>query len=162
MNILLDDLPFNDSLYPFGAVKSMVHIRIGILTIFEKWQLIFPGKVFISSCMQRDAETSAFNKIPANIIPSADFLKEISKEKTLIPSMDDCKILQYPWQIFEYNDWAIRQDFELITEGRKSKDISSTNQLIGAENIFAEEGAIVNYSILNATEGPIYIGKNAC
>ena len=43
MNILLDDLPFNESLYPFGAVKSMVHIRIGILTIFEKWQDDFPG-----------------------------------------------------------------------------------------------------------------------
>ena len=42
MNILLDDAPFNESLYPFGAVKSMAHIRIGILTIFEKWQLIFP------------------------------------------------------------------------------------------------------------------------
>jgi UDP-N-acetylglucosamine diphosphorylase / glucose-1-phosphate thymidylyltransferase / UDP-N-acetylgalactosamine diphosphorylase / glucosamine-1-phosphate N-acetyltransferase / galactosamine-1-phosphate N-acetyltransferase len=161
MNILLDDLPFNESLYPFGTLKSMVHIRIGILSIFEKWQMIFPGKVFISSQQPGNADNSLFNKIPANIIPSAKFLKQINKEKSSIPSTDDCKILDYPWQIFEYNGWAIHEDFELITEERKSKFFSSTNQLIHPENIFIEEGAIVNHSILNATDGPIYIGKNA-
>ena len=161
MNILLDDLPFNDSLYPFGAVKSMVHIRIGILTIFEKWQLIFPGKVFISSQQPENGDTSLYNKIPANIIPSANFLKQLSKGKTSFPSIDDCKILHYPWQVFEYNDWSIRQDFELLTEGKKSQTLSSTNQLINPENIFVEEGAIASYSILNATDGPIYIGKNS-
>src|SRR5690606_14721284 len=36
-----------------------------------------------------------------------------------------------------------------------------TNQVLGAENIFLEEGAKVEFSVLNATNGPIYIGKNA-
>ncbi len=40
-------------------------------------------------------------------------------------------------------------------------EISATNQLIYPENIFVEEGASVSHSILNATDGPIYIGKNA-
>jgi UDP-N-acetylglucosamine diphosphorylase/glucosamine-1-phosphate N-acetyltransferase len=69
--------------------------------------------------------------------------------------------LNFPWQIFEYNHWAICQDFELLTEGRKSADISSTNQLVHPGNIFVEEGASVSHSILNASDGPIYIGKNA-
>ena len=30
-----------------------------------------------------------------------------------------------------------------------------------SENIFVEAGATISYSILNASEGPIYIGKNA-
>ena len=48
MNILLDDLPFNESLYPFGAVKSMAHIRIGILTIHRKMADDFhPGEIFL-------------------------------------------------------------------------------------------------------------------
>ena len=161
MNILLDDLPFNESLYPFGSVKSMVHIRIGILTIFEKWQAVFPGKIFISSQQNENFDASLFIKIAANIIPSTNFLKRISKEKESIAVADDCKILNYPWQIFEFNDWAIRQDYELITEGRKSKELSLTNKLINPENIFVEEGAKVNYSILNAQDGPIYIGNNS-
>jgi UDP-N-acetylglucosamine diphosphorylase/glucosamine-1-phosphate N-acetyltransferase len=161
VNILLDDIPFNESLYPFGAVKSMVHIRVGILTLYEKWQLIFPGKVFISSQQPKNVDASLFNRIPANIIPSANFFKQIVEKKDPLLSMDDYKILQYPWQIFEYNDWAIRQDFKLITKDRKSKDISSTNQIINPEDIFVEEGATVNYSLLNAKDGPIYIGKNS-
>jgi len=161
MNILLDDVPFNESLYPFGAVKSMVHIRIGILTIFEKWQSVFPGKVFISSEMPVNTDITFYNKIPANLIPSENFLKTLYEEKNSFPSIKDCKMLEYPWQIFEYNAWAIQQDFELITKGRKSADISSTNQLIHSENIFVEEGASISYSVLNATDGPIHIGKNA-
>ena len=161
MNILLDDLPFNESLYPFGSVKSMVHIRIGILKKKKKWQAVFPGKVFISSQQTENFDASLFIKIAANIIPSTNFLKKVKKEKKSVALADDCKILNYPWQIFEFNDWAIRQDYELITEGRKSKELSLTNKLINPENIFVEEGAKVNYSILNAQDGPIYIGNNS-
>src|SRR6266513_2573113 len=105
MNILLDDLPFNNSLYPFGAVRSMVHIRTGILTILEKWRFV-SGKIFLSSEKQTE-NTDSFKKIPANIVPSANFLKQLSKEPTMFPSTGDCRILEHPWQIFEYNDWAI-------------------------------------------------------
>ncbi len=160
MNILLDDIVCNEMLYPFGAVQSMAHIRIGILTIAEKWKLS-SHKIFLSSQVSEKNNDAGFKKISAYVIPSANFLKQLIKEKHTLPPVDDCKILQYPWQIFEYNNWAIQQDFELITQSRKSKDISKTNQLINAENIFAEEGAIISYSILNATDGPIYIGKNA-
>jgi UDP-N-acetylglucosamine diphosphorylase/glucosamine-1-phosphate N-acetyltransferase len=71
------------------------------------------------------------------------------------------KVLQYPWQIFQLNDWAIRQDFELITAKRKSKPISKTNKVINPSQVFIEPGASVEHCILNASTGPIYIGKNA-
>jgi len=160
MNILLDDLPFNNSLYPFAAVRSMVHIRTGILSILEKWQFGFQGKILLGS-ESHPGNMDSLEKIPANIIPSAKFLKQLRAGPTLLPSMDDCKILEHPWQIFEYNDWAIRQDFEMLTSGRISREIPATNKVICPENIFVEAGATITYSILNATDGPIYIGKNA-
>ena len=49
----------------------------------------------------------------------------------------------------------------MLTHGRISREISSTNKVICPENIFVEAGAIIYYSILNAADGPIYIGKNA-
>lgn len=160
MNILLDDLSFNNSLYPFAAVRSMVHIRIGILTILEKWQLGLQGKIFLGS--ETDMEIAkSLKKIPANLIPSANFFKQLIAGSTVLPSTDDCKILEHPWQIFEYNDWAIRQDFEMLTSGRISREIPATNKIVCPENIFIEEGATITYSILNATEGPIYVGKKA-
>ena len=63
--------------------------------------------------------------------------------------------------LFLNNAAVLALDFERLTKGRKSASISSTNQLIAPENIFLEEGAKVECAILNATEGPIYIGKNA-
>ncbi|MFA8450017.1 MAG: GlmU family protein [Bacteroidales bacterium] len=63
------------------------------------------------------------------------------------------------WDIFSLNHLAIQDDFELLTKGRKSAKISNTNTCFG-DKIFIEEGAKIECSILNATEGPIYIGKN--
>jgi UDP-N-acetylglucosamine diphosphorylase/glucosamine-1-phosphate N-acetyltransferase len=161
MNILLDDLPFNNRLFPFASVKSMAHIRIGILSIFEKWQFYFPGKVLIGSEQNLyNSPANSFIKFPANIIPSVDFLKKLQEDENF-SFTDDCKKLECPWQIFEYNDWAIRQDFEMITEGRTSQRISNDNHVLNVENIFIESGAKISHSILNAETGPIYIDKNA-
>ncbi len=65
------------------------------------------------------------------------------------------------WDIFSKNGLALQQDFDMITKGRKSAPISSTNHLINPERIFLEEGAKVEYSILNASSGPIYLGKDS-
>lgn len=69
--------------------------------------------------------------------------------------------LENTWDIFNLNAAAIQADFELLTQGRKSQKLSDTNRAVGKENIFIEEGAKVEFSILNATTGPIYIGRDA-
>jgi UDP-N-acetylglucosamine diphosphorylase/glucosamine-1-phosphate N-acetyltransferase len=66
-----------------------------------------------------------------------------------------------PWDLFLLNGQAILEDFKLLTAGRTSAPISGTNQVTAPENIFLEEGAIVEHSVLNASTGPIYIGKGA-
>lgn len=65
------------------------------------------------------------------------------------------------WDLFRWNDFAIQFDFKLVTKGRKSQPISETNGVKNQENIFLEEGAIVEFSVLNAELGPIYVGKEA-
>ncbi|MDB5208096.1 MAG: hypothetical protein JWR72_3171 [Flavisolibacter sp.] len=74
---------------------------------------------------------------------------------------EEVKELKAPWNIFGLNAWAIEQDFELLTKGRRSQKISATNSLVNSSNIFIEKGAVVEMCSLNAVEGPIYIGKNA-
>lgn len=69
--------------------------------------------------------------------------------------------IRMPWDFFLLNDQSIRSDFELLTRGRISAPISDTNKVTAPERIFLEEGAIVEHSILNASTGPIYVGKNA-
>ncbi len=64
------------------------------------------------------------------------------------------------WDIFSLNGQALEDDFALLTKGRKSAPVSKTNRVIG-DRIFLEEGAKVECSILNASTGPIYIGRDA-
>jgi len=70
-------------------------------------------------------------------------------------------LLRYPWDLMSINGDQMALDFQLLTKGRKSAPISDTNQLLGLENIFAEEGAKIECAIINATQGPVYIGRNA-
>ncbi len=65
------------------------------------------------------------------------------------------------WDIFYLNGSLVPQDFELLTKGRKSQPLSKSNRVVDPENIFVEEGAKVEFAILNASTGPIYIGKDA-
>ena len=51
--------------------------------------------------------------------------------------------IEKSYDIFHLNDQALRDDFELLTAGRKSQPISKTVNVIGEENIFLEEGAKV-------------------
>lgn len=62
--------------------------------------------------------------------------------------------------LFTKNEEVIKDDFRLVTQGRVSQKLSETNTVIG-EDIFIEEGAKIEASVLNSTDGPIYIGKNA-
>jgi UDP-N-acetylglucosamine diphosphorylase/glucosamine-1-phosphate N-acetyltransferase len=70
--------------------------------------------------------------------------------------------LENTWDIFSLNPQAILDDFELITNNRTSHKISDTNFIIGdPDMIFFEEGVVAEFTFLNTTEGPIYIGKDA-
>jgi UDP-N-acetylglucosamine diphosphorylase/glucosamine-1-phosphate N-acetyltransferase len=63
--------------------------------------------------------------------------------------------------LFSKNEKAILFDFELVTKGRISQPLSATNGFLGDKsNLFIEEGAVIEYAILNGTQWKIYIGKN--
>ncbi|MDN3593854.1 GlmU family protein [Zunongwangia endophytica] len=69
--------------------------------------------------------------------------------------------LAHTWDIFSKNATAIKFDFKLLTEDRESQPIDSSNYVKNPDNIFIEEGAVVENCSLNASAGPIYIGKDA-
>ncbi len=160
MKILLDESQCKRNLRPFTLTRHTSDIRIGILTIREKWEALTGEDVPYVPFEQTD-DTIV---IPANIIPAQGTFKKIiklAKEKKLTEETGEWKTIQFPWHIFQLNDWATREDFTILTGKKRSKAISKTNQLINKKDIFIEKGANVEYCILNASTGPIYIGKDA-
>ena len=87
---------------------------------------------------------------------SDSYLQSVEEVETALDYLE----ISNTWDIFSLNDKAIRDDFQLLTKGRKSQKLSDTNRFTG-EDIFIEEGAVVEFATLNAKTGPIYVGKKA-
>lgn len=87
-------------------------------------------------------------------------IAEASKKEVTF-AVNELISFQKPWDLFQLNGVAIRADFETITAGRTTQQLSASNQVIGNGEIFIEAGAKVECSILNTTDGPIYIGAEA-
>ncbi|MEP7319985.1 MAG: putative sugar nucleotidyl transferase [Panacibacter sp.] len=89
-----------------------------------------------------------------NILQSLDYFETIHEHANV-------KRLEYPWQIFLWNDEILRSDFEYIISKKQSQQLLAGSNYINPENIFIEEGAEISYCTINASTGPVYIGKNA-
>ncbi|MEP6513509.1 MAG: putative sugar nucleotidyl transferase [Parafilimonas sp.] len=94
-------------------------------------------------------------------MPASSFSAENALQyfETII-DVADTNRLEYPWQLFHWNDEMLRKDFAAITKNRTSQQLNDSNKLINEENIFIEDGADINFTIINASAGPVYIGRN--
>ncbi len=192
-----------ENLFPFTLTRQIQDIRIGILTIREKWEqyLGFPSfdkqeddykdldrAIVIDESIGKDI----IYLVHGNLLPTAtiirqakklkpgeflslpdkeNFVYSISKNQIIneykikaqkaIELAEDLKEIRYPWDILKINGWAIKQDYEFLIHQKKRQAISATNKITNSKNIFIEKGAQVEHCFLNATDGPIYIGKNA-
>lgn len=192
-----------ENLHPFTLTRQIQDIRVGILTIREKWEktlgltsydkkeddykdlersvsidevigndvcFMIHGNVLptpkLAKAIQRlkDGEfiaTQGGNSIAFRITRSEISDRHKIKVGQAVVFGEGIKTIHHPWDIFQLNDWAIRQDFALLTSKRKSQPVSKTNRVIKPSQVFIEKGAKVEYSIINASTGPVYIGKDA-
>ncbi|MCF6297784.1 MAG: GlmU family protein [Flavobacteriaceae bacterium] len=194
MNYILFDGSSRINLLPLTYTKPVAEIRIGILTIREKWEK------WLATTTTTLTEEYLEDKYPIvemeeNIMLNASFLpteklvetiKNLQKNQAIFKEneilaffttdtqekvdFDSYDIINYTdhviqikhtWDIFTYNGEALKFDFELITKGRESAPIANTVHCINKNQIFLEEGVEIEIGILNASKGPIYIGKNA-
>lgn len=89
----------------------------------------------------------------------ADEVFEIgNREAITIEGVDQ---IQYPWDVFRLNGSEIKNDFALLSKGRTSAPFNDPHTKTYGDQIFVEEGAVIKAAILNAENGPIYIGKDA-
>lgn len=77
--------------------------------------------------------------------------------KTTIPA----RFIRNAMHLLQLNPSFIQLDFDHIKSNRITAKMDDSNRFIQPEHIFIEAGAALTGVSLNATEGPIYIGKNA-
>ncbi len=194
MNYILFDGTVRNALLPFTFTRPVADIRIGILTIREKWEKHL-GSTTTTLTEEYLSEKYPMVEMEENVMINASFLpnnilsemvsnleakqvifkgdeiiafhttenqEEVDFDAYEILEYDqDCLTVEHTWDIFSKNDLAIREDFDLLTNDRKSQPIPKSVNVISHENIFIEEGAKLEFVTLNASTGPIYIGANS-
>ena len=194
MNYILFDGDVRNSLLPFTYTKPVADIRVGILTIREKWEKHL-GLTTTTVTEEYLEEKYPMVELEENILINASFcpteslvekVKNLSENEAIFKGEDviaffttdsqeevnfdaytqiefEEELIQIKntWDIFSLNDKAIQEDFNFLTEGRTSQPIPEGTRYINKDNIFIEEGAEVIFANLNASTGPIYIGKDA-
>ncbi|MEX1384465.1 GlmU family protein [Lutibacter sp.] len=194
MNYILYDGSVRNALLPFTYTKPVADLRIGILTIRQKWEkhLGFTTTTLTEEYLE---EKYPMVEMAKNVMINASFLPTNSLVETIrelkenqavyknneviaffttenqeevnfedyekIDFKDEILQISNTWDLFSLNDTAIRLDFDLITEGRDSQPIPKGVNYLNKEDIFIEEGAEILFATLNASTGPIYIGKDA-
>ncbi len=192
---LFETISQRKSLYPFTLNKPIADLRVGIDTIFEKWEHFLNSTLNINTVdYLSDNRTLPFSEntvfINATCIPEKDVIDKIKNldiNEGLFQGVEfiavhvngnsfpenfnsikkhqvdtPLHIINEKWDLFSFNESQITKDFYRLTSNRKSERIPETISLLGdTKNIFIEKGAKLNFTILNAEEGPIYIGKNA-
>lgn len=195
--IVLFDDQRRDDLLPLTFTRPVAEIRLGILTISQKWSMLTGATVYYltQDYLQAKYPNAPKGKpvllINGGVCPDKELIEKVNtlkpneaivKGETLIATMQlealdrlpaittfdkvyeysgNILEVKYPWDIFRNNGDALIRDYTLLTYGRRSQPISTTNTVLNPKDVFIEEGARVECAILNAETGPIYIGKDA-
>lgn len=192
--ILFDDPTLRTDLLPLTYTRPVAGMRVGILTLAEKWErhlgqrpsyltpeylaAKFPAhttgdNLFINGALCPDPLlVDAVQQLKlGEALAQAGRILAVRTDEPDLPEVIPGRVHHYPhvislidrpWKIFQLNGAQIRADFELLTRNRESSPIRDPHTRVYQEkNIFLEEGVVLHAAILNADNGPIYLGKNA-
>lgn len=205
MNYILFGDQARTHLLPFTYIRPLADIRIGMLTIREKWEWHLQAKTssltvdYLSKKypLVREADNVLIN---SSVFPSAGLIAEILQltpnqtlvspapdsssediliahrlqaedidnlDADLIDSVEPMETAQnirkvsHLWDIVSMNREELAHDFAILTKGRQGMPIPAHVRTTAPENIFIEEGAVIEHAIINASEGVVYIGRDA-
>ncbi len=194
MNYILFDGKARNNLLPLTYTRPVAEIRVGILTIREKWEKLLGEKTSTLTKSYLQDKYPLINKkedilINASILPTpelVEIIRELDIDQAVyykdeivavhvhdeqhelhgsqysrIAYKGNLLKLENVWDIFSLNKDAIQFDFVLLTKNKESQSIPKYVHAKNPENIFIEPGAQIEVCSLNASDGPIYIGKNA-
>ena len=188
MNTILFDHN-REAFLPLTFTRPISDLRIGIVTIKEKWECYFDTvSVKTEDYLSEKFPIQLSDEnlwINAQVLPNQELVDEINtlQNGDVLMQADvpvaflaeqfnaeilnkkevsaDFTFIENLWEIFSLNGAEIKNDFERITKGRTSQKLDELSIKVGDYPLFIEDGARVECAFLNCKEGPIYIGKNA-
>lgn len=188
--LLIDNDDVRANLLPMTYTRPVSELRVGALTLREKWQHRLTGdyhyqtvdylrEIFPCACEPCADDTIS---IASDVIPNAEVAAAVAdlavgealfdNDGTWIATRGaesvsktvDCAVRRIArlTDIFTMNGEEIEADFALLTADRESAPVSQTVAVVGDRSrLFIEPGATVECCAINVTHGSVYIGRNA-
>jgi UDP-N-acetylglucosamine diphosphorylase/glucosamine-1-phosphate N-acetyltransferase len=195
MNLILFDNPtIRQNLLPFTFTRPVAGIRVGILTVAEKWEKHLNLKASYSTesylakkfllnhaadnywingalCPNTELVVAIQQLKPGDALSKDNMILAVRTPDDEVPEIITGTIKEFTspftlidqvWKIYQNNGAQIREDFTLITQGRKSASVTDPfTRIYNSDQVFLEEGVEIRAALLNADNGPIYLGKNS-
>lgn len=195
MNLILFDNPtIRQNLLPFTFTRPVAGIRVGILTVAEKWEKHLNLKASYSTesylakkfllnhaadnywingalCPNTELVVAIQQLKPGDALSKDNMILAVRTPDDEVPEIITGSIKEFTspftlidqvWKIYQNNGAQIREDFTLITQGRKSASVTDPfTRIYNSDQVFLEEGVEIRAALLNADNGPIYLGKNS-
>lgn len=199
-NLILFDNDRRDQFLPLTYTRPTCELRIGIMSIREKWELWLEGKAsfitqeYLSKKYPIHIEEDNL-VINGTIMPNGQLVRLIEQlelnealmlndelvavrlnaeqfEKLMgdedLEELIGYQLTETPVQqithivdIYKMNGKQIEEDMLKLCKQRKSAEIPEGVITTASEKIFLEEGAEIAKGVnINASEGPVYIGKD--
>lgn len=160
--VLRDPTEAHENLLPLSFTRPLSELRLGILTLREKWEKLLPATYswetmpYLATKFPRIDQPATYT-VDSDIIPTPAYIDALQRGEDAEPD----RIVNL-YDIFLRNGEAIEADFRLVTKGRESMPLSSSNTVIGDRSLlFIEPGAHIEGAIINTTHGPVYVGRDA-
>lgn len=194
MNLILFDNPtIRQNLLPFTFTRPVAGIRVGILTVAEKWEKRLNLKASYSTesylakkfpllheadnywingalCPTTELVAAIQQLKPGDALSKDNMILAVRTPDDEVPEIITGSIKEFTspftlidqvWKIHQNNGAQIKEDFTLVTKGRKSAPVTDPfTRIYNSGQVFLEEGVEIRAALLNADNGPIYLGKN--
>lgn len=167
---LLDDVQISMQMRPLTYTRSLSELWVGISTIEAKWKSwestfspdtyilgsALPSEDLVQQILQMPSDSALYWKNQWIAYRASSPQKEHRQIKylTVQPAF-----IQYPEELLEANSRALETEIKPNTSNQNAF-AERGNTLINPTNCFIDPSASLTGSILDASHGPIYIGKN--
>ena len=157
--LLLQYSDFQKDFFPLTLTRPFIDLRVGILTVANKWKTIALTQQIDLDLIAEDGS--------ADIIWDARFIPKISLdvksffEHKTAPE-DSFFEIKSPWDIIQHNISMLMDDIQLLKANVETNPHAEQVSKTGIYPIHVHPTARLEHCFINTQEGPVMIDEDAC
>ena len=157
--LLLQYSDFQKDFFPLTLTRPFIDLRVGILTVANKWKTIALSQQIDLDLIAEDGS--------ADIIWDARFIPKISLdvksffEHKTAPE-DSFFEIKSPWDIIQHNISMLMDDIQLLKANVETNPHAEQVSKTGIYPIHVHPTARLEHCFINTQEGPVMIDEDAC